>query len=274
MSNQIVEDSWLQLRRFTRARVALGRVGDSLPTRALLDLGLAHALARDAVQEPLKTDVILGQLKDVGLDSLYVHSAAPDRTHYLHRPDLGRKLDEASRHRLRNFQLGQRLDVVFVIADGLSASAAARHAMPVLRLARARLSAWQFGPVIVAEQSRVALGDEIGEILEAELLVIMLGERPGLSAPDSLGIYVTYKPRAGRTDAERNCISNVRPEGLSYEAAAHKLHFLLNGARKSGLTGIHLKDSSDFYQLGAEHGFDRPRPTARARSRSDEFLKL
>ena len=259
MSQQIIENPWLQLRRFTHARIALGRVGDSLPTRRLLDLGLAHALARDAVHETMKTGVIIRQLKDASFDALYAHSAAPDRTHYLHRPDLGRKLDEASYRRLRNLEPSQRPDLVFVIADGLSAVAAERHALPVLHLVRAQLPGWQIAPVVVAEQSRVALGDEIGEILNAELLVIMLGERPGLSSPDSLGIYVTYMPRVGRTDAERNCISNVRPEGLSYEAAAYKLHFLLSGARKLRMTGVQLKDGSDPDPLSTASEFDKHR---------------
>jgi ethanolamine ammonia-lyase small subunit len=259
MSKQIVENPWLQLRRFTHARIALGRVGDSLPTRQLLELGLAHALARDAVHEKLKTGDIIRQLRDAGFDPVYAHSAAPDRTHYLRRPDLGRKLDEASYRRLRNLEASQRPDLVFVIADGLSAVAAERHALPVLHLVRAQLPGWLIAPVVVAEQSRVALGDEIGEILNAELLVIMLGERPGLSSPDSLGIYVTYLPRVGRTDAERNCISNVRPEGLSYEAAAYKLHFLLTGARKLRMTGVQLKDGSDLDPLSTASEFEKHR---------------
>jgi ethanolamine ammonia-lyase small subunit len=249
MTKQIVENPWQQLRRFTRARIALGRVGDSLATRQVLEFGLAHAQARDAVQEALKTGILLRQLEDAGFDPIGVHSAAPNRIHYLRRPDLGRRLDETSHKRLHNYQAKQRPDVVFVIADGLSAFAAERHALPVLHGVRDKLHGWQIGPVIVAEQSRVALGDEIGQILGAELLVILLGERPGLSSPDSLGIYVTYKPRVGRTDAERNCISNVHPEGLSYEVAAHKLYFLLAGARRLGMTGVYLKDESDSSQL-------------------------
>jgi ethanolamine ammonia-lyase small subunit len=241
------ENQWLQLRRFTHARIALGRAGDSLPTHRLLELGMAHAQARDAVLKPLSVEAVTHQLKATGLDSVSVHSAAPDRAAYLGRPDLGRRLDEASRGLLSKLHLSRPPDVAFIIADGLSAVAAERHAVPVLRLTCAALAGWQIGPVIVAEQARVALGDETGELLNAELLVMMLGERPGLSSPDSLGIYVTYRPRVGRTDAERNCISNVRREGLSYDLAAHKLHQLLNSARKLTMTGIGLKDVSELY---------------------------
>lgn len=241
------ENLWLQLRRFTHARIALGRAGDSLPTNRLLELGMAHAQARDAVLKTINVEAVADQLKAAGFDSVSAHSAALNRAAYLGRPDLGRRLDEASRERLSNLHLSRLPDVAFVIADGLSAVAAERHAVPVLRLTCATLAGWQIGPVIVAEQARVALGDEIGELLDAELLVMMLGERPGLSSPDSLGIYITYRPRVGKTDAERNCISNVRHEGLSYELAAHKLHLLLNSARKLTMTGVGLKDVSELY---------------------------
>jgi ethanolamine ammonia-lyase small subunit len=256
MTKAVVENSWLLLRRFTRARIALGRAGDSLPTRHLLEFGLAHAQARDAVHEPLKANVLLGRLQQAGFNPIHVCSTASDRTQYLLRPDLGRRLDESSCARLQSLHRKQRPDVAFVIADGLSASATERHALPVLRLMRDRLRGWLVAPVILAEQARVGLGDEIGEILGAELLVMMLGERPGLSSPDSLGIYLTYEPRIGRTDAERNCISNVRPEGLSYEQAAHKLHFLLLSAKKLRLSGVGLKDNSDTYSSDRSRSID------------------
>lgn len=238
-------DPWLRLRRFTRARIALGRTGHSQPTDAVLAFGLAHAQARDAVHLALDVGAVTAALDAAGLAHAAVHSAAPDREHYLRRPDLGRRLDEASRARLDAARPRQAPDVVFVIADGLSALATQRHALPLLQAARERLpQGWQIGPVVVAEQSRVALGDEIGERLGARQVVMLIGERPGLSSPDSLGIYLTHAPRVGRTDAERNCISNVRPEGLSFAQAAGRLVFLLCGAAALGRSGVDLKDDS------------------------------
>ncbi|SPS01342.1 ethanolamine ammonia-lyase subunit EutC [Cupriavidus taiwanensis] len=238
-------DPWQRLRRFTRARIALGRTGHSQPTDAVLAFGLAHAQARDAVHLALEVGAVTAALDAAGLAHAAVHSAAPDREHYLRRPDLGRRLDEASRARLDAMRPQQAPDVVFVIADGLSALATQRHALPLLQAARQRLpQGWQIGPVVVAEQSRVALGDEIGERLGARQAVMLIGERPGLSSPDSLGIYLTHAPRVGRTDAERNCISNVRPEGLSYAQAAERLVFLLRGAAALGRSGVDLKDDS------------------------------
>ncbi|QEZ44193.1 ethanolamine ammonia-lyase subunit EutC [Cupriavidus oxalaticus] len=239
-------DPWQRLRQFTRARIALGRTGHSQTTDAVLAFGLAHAQARDAVHLPLDTDAVAGALRQAGLGHVVVHSAAPDRTHYLRRPDLGRGLDDASRERLAAARPQQAPDVVFVIADGLSALAAQTHAVAVLEATRQRLpQAWRIGPVVVAEQSRVALGDDIGAALGARQVVMLIGERPGLSSPDSLGIYLTYAPQPGRTDAERNCISNVRPEGLSYAQAAQRLAFLLRGAVALGRSGVDLKDDSE-----------------------------
>jgi len=240
------QNPWQQLRQFTRARIALGRSGHSQTTDTVLAFGLAHAQARDAVHLPLDVAAVQAALAAAGIASLPVHSAAPDRAHYLRRPDLGRRLDDGSRARLAAAQAPAAPDVVFVIADGLSALAAQSHAVPLLTAVRERLpAAWTVAPVVVAEQSRVALGDEIGELLGARQAVMLIGERPGLSSPDSLGIYLTYAPRIGRTDAERNCISNVRPEGLSYAQAADKLAFLLRGAVALGRTGVDLKDDSE-----------------------------
>jgi ethanolamine ammonia-lyase small subunit len=241
------QDPWLPLRRFTGARIALGRAGQSLPTVAVLEFGLAHAQARDAVQLPMDGARIGAQLDAAGLAHVPVHSAAPDRSTFLRRPDLGRRLDEAGRRRLHEMELPDRPDVVFVIADGLSSSAVASHAVPLLQTLIPLLPGWRLAPVIIAEQARVALGDEVGEILKAGQVVMLIGERPGLSSPDSLGIYLTHGPRIGRSDAERNCISNVRPEGLGYGAAARKLAYLLNRARELGLSGVDLKDESDLY---------------------------
>lgn len=238
-------DPWIALRRFTGARIALGRSGVSLPTKAVLDFGLAHAQARDAVHLPLEPEDLIAQLTKAGFEHALVHSSAPDRSTYLRRPDLGRRLDQESRERLQSLPGTHRPDVVFVIADGLSSSAVASHAVRVLREVVALLGDWRLAPVIVAVQSRVALGDEIGELLCAEQVVMLIGERPGLSSPDSLGIYLTYAPRVGRNDSERNCISNVRPEGLSYSAAARRLAWLLNAARQLKLSGVYLKDESN-----------------------------
>ncbi len=234
-----------RLRCLTSARIALGRSGDSLPTSALLEFGIAHAMARDAVHTPLDVDAIEEQLNRAGLDSLRVHSAAEDRVSYLRRPDLGRALDESARNLLSALPDAGKLDVVFVIADGLSAVAPERYAVPVLQATLPLIGSWHIGPIIVADQARVALGDEIGELLGAEIVVMLIGERPGLSSPDSLGIYLTYAPKVGRADAERNCISNVRSEGMSVERAAQTLSYLLVQSRRLKLSGVALKDDSD-----------------------------
>jgi ethanolamine ammonia-lyase small subunit len=254
MKSPVETNPWRMLRRFTPARIALGRAGDSLPTAALLEFGLAHAQARDAVYESLDLPAIQEQLAAAGFGCLTVHSAASDRAHYLHRPDAGRRLDEASSALLQRNAAGTAPDVVFVIADGLSATAAMRHAVPLLQALRLRLQGQIIAPVVVAQQARVALGDEIGELLGAAQVVVLIGERPGLSSPYSLGVYLTQAPRLGRTDAERNCISNVRPEGLRVEQAAYRLALLLEGARRLGRSGVDLKDESDRVQL---RGWDR-----------------
>jgi len=212
------------LRRFTQARVALGRVGTSLPTAAHLDFQEAHAAARDAVWSALDPAAL-------GLDAPVVLSEARDRREYLLRPDLGRRLRAADRARLPRAQ-----GVAVVVADGLCATGVQSQAAALLRAFGAD---W---PVVVALQARVALGDEIGQAMGAEAVVVMIGERPGLSAQDSVGLYLTWAPRPGRTDAERNCISNIRPGGLSHADAAAKLHWLLRGARALGASGVTLKD--------------------------------
>lgn len=255
-------DPWAPLRRYTTARVGLGRAGRSLPTRAHLDFQLAHALARDAVAAPFDSGALAAELREAGFDALNVRSAAPDRRGYLLRPDLGRRLAAESRERLAEVAASWGgADAVFVAADGLSALAVQRHALPLLRLVVPPLrgDGWTLAPVVVAELSRVALGDEIGFRLGAKLVAMLIGERPGLTSPDSLGVYLTYDPRPGRKDADRNCISNIRPEGLSYEAAAHKLRFLMGEARRRRLTGIELKDDAPPLGLTrpAEHPIHR-----------------
>ncbi len=232
---------WTRLRQHTAARIGLGRAGGSVPTAALLEFQLAHARARDAVHRALDVAALEAALHGRGWDALALHSAAADRATYIRRPDLGRVLDEASRAALAA-RAAAACDVTFVIADGLSALAVERHAVALLDVARPLLAGWSFGPACVVSQGRVAVGDEVGALLGARLAVVLIGERPGLSSPDSLGIYLTWAPRPGRTNAERNCISNVRPEGLSYDAAARKLAQLMNEARRLGLSGVHLKD--------------------------------
>lgn len=244
-------DPWAALRRHTRARIALGRSGDSLPTSALLDFGLAHALARDAVHLPLDGAALAAALAAAGLPHVAVLSQAAERSLYLRRPDLGRQLAPASRAALEKAasEAAAAPDLAFVIADGLSSLAVARHALPLLLACRERLPGWSVAPVVIAEQARVALGDAIGAALNAGTVVVLIGERPGLSSPDSLGIYLTHHPRPGLTDADRNCISNVRPEGLPYDIAAGKLAYLLDGARRLGRSGIALKDDSGLAAL-------------------------
>jgi len=235
--------AWLALRRYTDARIAIGRVGASLPTREVLNFDMAHARARDAVQIPLDTSALEGQLHEAGFATLHAHSRAADRSEYLRRPDLGRQLAPDCHEALRIHEPADRRLTV-VVADGLSAFAAARHAVPLLMQLRERLTGWSLDAVIIATQARVALADEVGELRSSEALAILIGERPGLSSPDSLGIYMTYAPRRGRTDAERNCISNVRPGGLSYDEAAFRLHYLLEQARLRGQSGVAVKDLS------------------------------
>jgi ethanolamine ammonia-lyase small subunit len=242
--SEIIQNPWTHLRSFTNARLALGRVGDSLPTNEVLEFALAYAQARDAVHNNLSIEAIEHNLTASGFSSITVRSAANNRVEYLRRPDLGRRLNEQSRSLITNQRWRQAPSVVFIVADGLSAIAA-RHAVPVLRVITCKLQGRKIAPIVIATQARVALGDEIGELLNAEMTIMLIGERPGLSSHDSLGIYLTYKPRIGCTDADRNCISNVRPEGLSYEAAAHKLHHLMLAARFIGQSGITLKDESD-----------------------------
>jgi ethanolamine ammonia-lyase small subunit len=246
-------DPWAKLRQITGARIALGRAGGSLPTAPLLEFQLAHARARDAVHLAFDAEGVQRQLQERGHAVLRVHSEAASRTDYLRRPDLGRRLDPPSRAALGEPAAGGGgFDAAFVIADGLSPLAIHRHAVAVLELVWQALAqaGWRLAPVIVAEKSRVALGDEIGALLAAEQVAILIGERPGLSAADSLGIYLTYAPRVGSTDAERNCISNVRPEGLGYQEAAQTLVRLMLLARRYRLTGVGLKDVGELMPEG------------------------
>lgn len=228
-------DPWTVLRAATRARIGLGRAGDAPRLAHVLDFQLAHARARDAVHATLDTEALVRAIAP--RPSATVRSQAVDRPMFLRRPDLGRLLDPGC-----HLAPDGEPDAVFVLADGLSAVAAARHGPPMLAAVLARLSGWSIAPIILATQARVALADEIGARLKARMSVILIGERPGLSAPDSLGIYVTWAPAPGRRDSERNCISNIHADGLPYEAAADMLTWLMTEARARKLTGVGLKD--------------------------------
>ena len=263
----ITPTPWDELRRFTEARIALGRAGVSQPTAAHLAFQLAHAQARDAVHLPLDSLGVAASLQGLGFDTLLLHSQATDRATYLQRPDLGRRLDAASLESLVQWsspapaEAGPRpsqstntrpasFDLALVVVDGLSALAIHQNAAPLLAALQQRLQAdsthtWSVAPVVVVEQGRVAIGDEVGAWLNASLVVVLIGERPGLSSPDSLGLYITWAPAVGKTDAQRNCISNVRAAGLSVDAASQTLHRLLNQARQKQLTGVGLKDHDE-----------------------------
>ena len=237
-------DPWVGLRAFTAARIALGRTGTSVPLSEALVFKLAHAHARDAVYSALETERLLGELATLGLPVQQASSQAQNRQEYLQRPDHGRRLADASKAHL---SASADCDLAIVLADGLSATAINAHAVPLLRLLLPELQQMGFrvGPLVLAEQARVALGDEIGHLLRARLVLVLIGERPGLSAPDSLGAYFTYGPRPGLTDEARNCVSNIRPAGLPYPAAAAKLSWLLREALRRELSGVALKDQAD-----------------------------
>jgi ethanolamine ammonia-lyase small subunit len=234
-----------RLRTVTPARVGLGRTGVSLETRDLLDFQRCHAQARGAVHARLDSGALAAAMSELsGGETLQLHSQAADRTTYLQRPDLGRKLDEPSRKSLAESARAGAFELALIVADGLSALAAERHAAPLVKELLPLLRGWRLAPICVVEQGRVAIGDEIGAILGAQIAVVLIGERPGLSSPDSLGAYITWEPRPGRTDAERNCISNIRPEGLSYAQAAQDLAVILIEARRHKLTGVALKEQA------------------------------
>lgn len=234
-------DSWAHLRRFTPARIALGRVGHALPLEAVLDLALAHAEAKDAVWQEPDWDGVREGLRQMGREFVEVESQAPNREQYLLRPDWGRALSEESENRLRPHR--SNYDLVLCVVDGLSGAAITENALPMLEALWGWLegTSWSIAPLVLARQGRVALGDEIGVVLGARMAFVLIGERPGLSSPDSLGLYLTYAPQAGRLDSERNCISNVRPGGLGYAEASERARMLMYGARALKATGVELK---------------------------------
>ncbi len=234
-----------RLRELTPARVALGVTGVSLPTKALLEFTLDHARARDAVHTVFDKRALISDLNDLSLPALEVSSRAESRADYLRRPDLGRMLDEDSRHALAAHR-GGPCRLAIVVGDGLSPAAVNTHAIELVRHLVPRLAAEtiEIGCAVVASGARVALGDEIGAIVEARMLVTLIGERPGLSSPDSLGAYWTFAPRVGRTDAERNCISNIHGAGLDYDEAASRIAWLVREGLAREVTGVALKDES------------------------------
>lgn len=243
-------DPWQVLRGATRARVALGRAGDGLPTGRELEFRVAHAAARDAVHTPLDPALVRERLGEHGLGHLpllEVRSAAPDRVTYLQRPDLGRVLAEGT-----ELPAGDA-DLAVVLADGLSPRAVHDHGAGLVAALLERLEGWSIAPLVLASQARVALGDDVGARLGARLVVVLIGERPGLSSADSLGVYLTWGPRRGRADSERNCVSNVRPpHGLSYAQAAETVGALLAASRELGASGVVLKDEGPALLPGAE----------------------
>ncbi|WP_044004662.1 ethanolamine ammonia-lyase subunit EutC [Hymenobacter swuensis] len=242
------DDPWAGLRAYTAARIALGRTGSSVPLREALAFRLAHAHARDAVYStldlPRLTAGLTAGLTALALSVQPVRSRAETREQYLQRPDYGRQLAQESRQLLQDTPAPEATDVALILADGLSATAVNEHALPLLHelLPKLRQAGFRLAPVVLAEQARVALSDEIGELLGARLALMLIGERPGLSAPHSLGVYLTYAPRPGRTDEARNCVSNIRPEGLPYAAAADKLFYLMQESLRRQLSGVALKD--------------------------------
>ncbi|KAB2967973.1 ethanolamine ammonia-lyase subunit EutC [Zoogloea sp.] len=245
MSDIVTKNGWNTLTRFTQARIALGRAGTSLPTRPHLEFQFAHARARNAVHHPLDEQTLGAALDARSLRSFVVHSAAPDRATYLQRPDLGRVPSEASKACLGAFGAGG-CDVAIVVVDGLSAFAIEQNVLPFLDLLLPQLAAkgLAVAPVAVVRQGRVAIGDPIAAALGAKLVVVLIGERPGLSSPDSMGIYMTWAPAQGTTDAQRNCISNVRRDGLPYDEAVYKLMYLISEAFRRGISGVTLKDET------------------------------
>jgi ethanolamine ammonia-lyase small subunit len=243
----MTDERWDPLRRFTEARIGLGRAGAALPIAEVLKFSMAHAQARDAVTTPIDWCPIESALGDLGLETVRIESAAGDRDTYLRRPDLGRRLSAASRERLAG-RAGPSPDLLIVVADGLSSTGVAANAAAVIAalLPLAQKSGWSLGPVLLAVQGRVALGDDAAELLGARSVLVLIGERPGLSSPDSLGAYLTWAPKVGRKDGERNCISNIRRGGMSADEAAFKSHWLLREAMRRQLTGVALKDESSY----------------------------
>lgn len=248
-SGAVTSDPWHSLTDLTQARIALGRAGSSLPTAPLLHFAADHAMARDAIRTVFDTDSLARALADVGFATLLAHSQALTRADYLRRPDLGRLLDQPSRLVLTPAEPAPPNRLTIIVADGLSPLAPMRNALPLLEHLRPCLDGWSLDAVILAREARVALADEVGHLRGAEATLILIGERPGLKSPDSLGAYITYRPQLGRTDAERNCVSNIRLDGLAPAVAAARLVSIFAHARILGVSGVALKEG-DFIAAG------------------------
>ena len=254
MSASYLSDPWERLREFTTARIALGRAGASVPTHELLAFQMHHARAVDAVYTELDRESLAGELSGKDLDSILLDTRANTRQVYLRRPDYGRRLSDESREKLEELAASQgSKDVVLALVDGLSATAIHRNALPVVSALSTSLghSGFSVAPIPLVRYGRVAVQDEIGLILKARVVVSLIGERPGLGSPDSLGAYLVFNPRVGNTDANRNCVSNIRPEGLPYKAAIETLHWLITEALRRKISGVELKDDRQLNVLGA-----------------------
>jgi ethanolamine ammonia-lyase small subunit len=241
----VTTDAWQSLRSATPARIALGRAGGSLPTREWLDFKSAHSAARDAVHQAFDAKSLAAEISALGVETILLDTAAGDRQTYLQRPDFGRRLDAASEARLRaRADQHAAPDLAIIVSDGLSALAVQRQVPPLLALLLARLTGdgWRLAPIAVVRFGRVALEDQIGHLLGARLALMLIGERPGLGSPDSLGAYLVHAPQPGNTDVNRNCVSNIRPAGLGWDSAADTILYLLCEARRRRLSGVGLKD--------------------------------
>ena len=237
------------LRQWTAARVSLGRAGGSLPHHGLLDFRLSHARARDAVHQAFDPALLAVELESLGHPILLAQSSVHDRETYLQRPDLGRELAVESREQLAALRTAEGFDLAIILADGLSATAAHVQGPPLLRALLPLLQSWSLAPLVIAPFARVALQDGIGHALGARAALILLGERPGLGSPDSLGAYLVHSPQPGNSDAQRNCVSNIRPAGLPLAAAAERISWLLHESLRLGFSGVDLKDQSDSVRL-------------------------
>ena len=251
-----MNDAWVNLKQFTQARIAQGRAGCALTTQAALEFQMAHAKARDSVHQDWDIAALSQEIESLGLQSLVLQTAVKDRSQYLQRPDLGRQLDQSSIDTLQKYKTAH-YDVVICLSNGLSSTAVSKHGLGLLQAIVARFQTMnlRLGPICLVANARVALSDAIANHLSSDVAVMMIGERPGLSADDSLGLYLTYQPRMDNTDANRNCISNIRPpEGLAYESAAQKLAYLIQNAYRLGYSGVMLKDDMQPTEVLPEQG--------------------
>ncbi|MEZ7498775.1 ethanolamine ammonia-lyase subunit EutC [Flavobacterium sp. Arc3] len=240
-------DNWHQLKEFTNARIALGRAGNALPTNEVLQLRMAHALAKDAISTEIDVLNIKEDAKKIGLNIVFTQSQITNTSEYLRNPNKGRVLHDQSCTQLKEYPQ-KKADLCIIIADGLSAEAVNLHAMKLIEVLLPKLKIKDIGPIIVVKYGRVAISDEIGEILDSKIALILIGERPGLSSPTSMGAYITLNPKKGNTDEKRNCVSNIQRDGLPYEFAAQKLTYLIQQMVSRQISGVALKDDfTDYY---------------------------